>query len=96
MGSVRLRAIGSLIASRAAGTGGRLLIELLDDSELQGKAIRGLASFNEPNTSEELLKRFTQFGDSAKQDALQTLASKREWAAALLDAVESQAIDRKS
>ena len=90
----RSKALRSLVSKKAAGTG-VLLIELLDDEELQRDAIRGLAEFNETATPVELLKRYKKFSSYARQDALQTLTSRRDWAAKLMDAIESQQIDRQ-
>ncbi len=91
---VRQRALRALISKRADGTGA-ILMSLVDHPELQGEAIRGLAEFNEANTATELLKRFPKWSGSVRQDALQTLASRRDWAGALMDAIESQVVDRK-
>lgn len=91
---VRQRALRALISKRADGTGA-ILMSLVDHPELQGEAIRGLAEFNEANTATELLKRFPKWSGSVRQDALQTLASRRDWAGALMDAIESRVVDRK-
>ncbi len=93
-GPDRQRAVRSLVAKRADGTA-QLLFSLLDDAMVQAEAIRGLAEFSEASTPTELLARFEAFDSSSRQDALQTLASRRDWAAKLMDAIETQQVARK-
>ena len=71
---------------------GKLLIELLDDPELRGQAIRGLARYDLDQSAPEILSRYASFSGEEKQLALQTLAARRESAAALLDAMDSGTI----
>ncbi len=90
----RQRAVRSLIAKKAPGVGA-VLIKLLDEVAVQSEAIRGLAEFDEPTTAELLLARYAKFDSSAKQDALQTLASRLTWGTKLMEAIESADVPRK-
>ncbi len=90
----RQRAVRSLV-SKKADRAGTLLIELLDDTVVQSEAIRGLAEFNEPTTADLLLARYASFDSAAKQDALQTLASRASWGMKLMDAIETDRVPRK-
>ena len=70
--------------------------ELLDDVELRGDAIRGLAGFGNPKTPTVLLGAYDRFTPEQRTDAIQTLATRPNYATALLDAVESsKAEDRR-
>lgn len=73
-----------------------LLFSLLDDSTLAPLALRGLAEYSAPETAKRILARFSDFSEQARQDALQTLASRPAWARALLDAVDAGTIERKA
>jgi putative heme-binding domain-containing protein len=71
-----------------------LLQELIADPDLGGPALRGLAAFADPATPEVILRHYARFDDARKADAISTLASRTEYVGALLDAIESGAIDR--
>jgi len=71
-----------------------LLRSLLTDEAVRNVAIRGLASCDDPDTANDLLKNYPSFDAAAQRDAVQTLASRPEWAAALLDAVDAGTIDK--
>lgn len=90
----RSRAIRSLIAKKGPNVAS-LLIELVADIEVRRDAIRGLAEFDHPSTSKLLVESYLSWDVDAKQDALQTLASRSTWGASLMDAVESNRIPRK-
>ena len=87
----RARAIELLVAKKDAGFD-ELLILLVADPKTTRSAIRGLAEYDHPETVETILTNYSWFDANARQDALQTLASKQTWAAQLLDAVEEKAI----
>ncbi len=70
----------------------QLLLELIEDPAVQATAIRGLANFKNPDTPVKILEIYPIL--KSKQDALQTLASRANWASQLLDAVESGDIPR--
>ena len=90
----RARAIRSLVAKKGPNVAS-LLVELVRDAEVRREAIRGLAEFDHESTSRLLLDSYPAFDADAKQDALQTLASRSNWGASLLDAVEANRIPRK-
>lgn len=71
------------------------LIAALDQPDLRGDAIRGLASYSDPNTPRELIQRYDQFNEADRRDAISTLTARPEYALALLDAIEGEAIPRK-
>ncbi len=71
------------------------LVKQLEDEALQRGAIRGLARYANRSTPSDLLKRYPSFDEFAKQDALQTLASRPRWAKVLLDSVDQGRIDRR-
>ncbi|MCB1228658.1 MAG: c-type cytochrome [Verrucomicrobiae bacterium] len=73
-----------------------LLFSLLADETMAPLAIRGLAEYDAPDTAGEILERFSTLSTEARQDALQTLASRPAWATALLDAVDSGEVERRA
>ena len=73
-----------------------LLRELLADRAMRGPALRGLAAFNDAATPEAILRHYASFSDADKADAVQTLASRREYAMALLGAVERGQVPRRN
>jgi putative membrane-bound dehydrogenase-like protein len=72
-----------------------LLRELLGDRALRGPALRALATQNDPGTPALILKHYASFGDAEKADAIATLASRPEYALALLDAMERGDVPRR-
>jgi putative heme-binding domain-containing protein len=69
-----------------------LLFALMGDLDTQDVAIKGLAEFSDPEVGRRILTLYPSFNASARQNALQTLASRKSWALALLDAVERKQI----
>src|SRR5262249_41213154 len=72
-----------------------LLRELIADPTLRGMALRGLAGFNDPGTPALILQNYAKLDDSAKADAVQTLASRPSYALALLDGMEKGIVARR-
>jgi putative heme-binding domain-containing protein len=91
--AVRVRAIEALVERKAEGVGA-MLLELAGDEVTRGAALRGLAEFDDPRTVEVILEGYESFDAAARRDAVQTLASRAEWATALLDAVEAGKVER--
>ncbi len=91
--AARNRAIEALVAKKANDFA-PLLLELVRVPATQQAALRGLAEYEHPATVTTILAIYHSFDAIARQDALQTLASRREWAMALMDAVESGQIPR--
>lgn len=91
--AARNRAIQALVAKQPAEVA-PLLVELVGDPVTRSSAIRGLAECDHPQTVRMLLEGYESFDARARQDAVQTLASRQAWALALLDAVEAKRIPR--
>jgi putative membrane-bound dehydrogenase-like protein len=72
-----------------------ILQQIVNEKAVRAEAIRGLAAFNDPGTSALLLKLYPNLTDAEKEDAVATLASRSEWALALLDAIEKGTIQRQ-
>lgn len=72
-----------------------ILIPLLDEQAMRREALRGLAGYSAADTASEILKRYSQFDLNEKRDALNTLASRREYAHQLVAAVEAKEIAAK-
>ena len=71
----------------------QLLLSLLEDPQVQDLAIRGLAKCDHPDIAPALIKLAPTLDATARRDAVQTLASRLAWAAALLDAVDAGTLD---
>ncbi len=72
----------------------RLLQALLDDTAMRGAAIRGLAAYADPQTPALVLKHYAKLNDAERDDAVNTLASRPEYARALLAAMEAGTVKR--
>ena len=89
----RTVAIDSLVASKADGFA-NVLLQLIDDELVLPNVLRGLAEYDHPQTVPTILERYASRPDEARQQAIQTLASRTAWAAALLSEIETGRIDR--
>ena len=56
--------------------------------------MRGLSVYDDPSTPETLLAAYTTLEPSERRDVLNTLAARKEWARALLAAVEAGKLPR--
>lgn len=72
-----------------------LLRQLLTDRALRRSALRGLAAFRDPGTPEAILRHYPAFNDAEKADAIDTLASRPEYALVLLAAMEKGEVPRR-
>lgn len=93
---VRAEAVRQLGALRAAETA-PLLIKLVrkDASNLvRAEATRALAGFDAANIPTELLAGWKDYPKELRSDVVNTLATRKEWARALLQAMATKAIDR--
>jgi putative membrane-bound dehydrogenase-like protein len=90
---LRNRALHALVTKKARDLA-PLLLELVADPVTRSAAVRGLAEYDDERTPATLLKLYGDFDASARQDAVQTLASRPAWALALLDAIEANQIPR--
>jgi putative membrane-bound dehydrogenase-like protein len=71
------------------------LHDLLADVVLRRTALRGLAALRHAATPEKILARYAELTLEEKQEALATLASRRDFALALLAAVEQKTVPRE-
>ena len=70
------------------------LFALLDQPALRGPVLRALAAYKNDDTPKQILHVYPKLTAAEKQDAISTLASRPQYALALLDAVERKAIPR--
>jgi putative membrane-bound dehydrogenase-like protein len=70
------------------------LQSLVRDSGLAGLAIRALSAYDDPATSEALLRAYESLGPTERRDALNTLAARKGSAQALLAAVDAGQVPR--
>jgi putative membrane-bound dehydrogenase-like protein len=89
----RQRAIAALVA-RKPGNLPDLLFSLIADSATRSQALRGLAEFTDPRTPSVILEHYEALDAPSRQDALQTLASRANWAMALMKAIEIKRVAR--
>jgi putative heme-binding domain-containing protein len=90
----RREALEVLVEKRAANLAPTLQ-GLLDDKDLRGSAIRGLAAYDDAKTPSALLTHIESFSDTQRQDAVATLSSRPKYAAALLRAVGAGKLKRR-
>jgi putative heme-binding domain-containing protein len=67
-----------------------VLLELLQEKGLRSAALSGLAQFTDPKIASTVLDLYPQLTSSEKRIALNTLASRAEYAIALLEAMDSK------
>jgi putative membrane-bound dehydrogenase-like protein len=91
--TARRTALQTLVEAKAADL--PLLRGLLDDRALRGPAIRALAGFEDASVPRLILKHYAGLTESEKADAVATLASRRGYALALLDAMGQGKVDRR-
>jgi putative heme-binding domain-containing protein len=91
--SARRQALEDLLEQKHDALPG-LLFELLDEKELRGVALRGLAGFNDPAVADAILSRYGTLSYEEKQDALATLSARPATALALLEAVRNERVPR--
>ena len=88
----RVIAIDSLVASRVDGFA-LVLLRLLDDDALLSNVLRGLAEYDHPDTVQAIFDRYVTMPVAARQQAVQTLASRPNWAGRLLSEIEAGRIE---
>jgi putative membrane-bound dehydrogenase-like protein len=89
----RRRALEALAARRPADLA-PLLLQLTADPVTRRPAVRALADYDHPDTPAVLLAAYPTLDDAARQDVVQTLASRPAWADLLLDAVVAGGVPR--
>jgi putative membrane-bound dehydrogenase-like protein len=72
-----------------------VLFNLLSDRAVADAAIRALASFDHPDAAKQLLNQYANFKDGNGNLAIDTLASRVEYALPLMDAIESDKLPAK-
>jgi putative membrane-bound dehydrogenase-like protein len=87
----RRQALRSLLSSRPPDFSANL-IKLLGDRALVGEAIRGLALYEHPHASQEILNRSRGFGPAERVAMVNTLASRPSYAKDLLQAVRNKKV----
>jgi putative heme-binding domain-containing protein len=71
-----------------------VLQDLLAEPKLRRVALRGLAVYADAATPKRVLAHYAELSPEEKQDAIATLAGRKEYAAALLDAVADKTVPR--
>src|ERR1051325_6677968 len=72
-----------------------ILQKLLKTADLRGDALRGLAAYDDPNTTAAILAVYPQLSNAEKKDALNTLASRVAFAKPFLAAIEQNKVSSK-
>jgi putative heme-binding domain-containing protein len=78
--AARRKAIEALIAGKDAETAGLLKKLVGIKGPLRADALRGLAAYNENDTTETIMAVYTQLTPEEKRDALATIAARPAWA----------------
>ncbi|MFZ9790879.1 MAG: family 16 glycoside hydrolase [Gemmataceae bacterium] len=91
----RQKALATLVSVKSKDLGSSLpefIAAKNLDTALQGAMIRAMATFTEPGTAKALVDLWPMLGQASRRDALATLASRPEWAEAMLDAIGKKVI----
>lgn len=91
---LRRNALKSLLMQRHAEVAAELPA-LLDQEALRLDAIRGFGVFDLPDAPKVLLSRYSQFNPQQQRAVIETLATRKNYAAGLVDAIDAGTIDRK-
>ncbi len=84
----RQKALSSLIDNKTKNLS-PILHGFLTDQDLCGLALRGLASYDDDSTAKAILDKYETFDSLQKQDAINTLATRKTYALALLQQVDA-------
>jgi putative membrane-bound dehydrogenase-like protein len=90
----RREALRVLVETRADGLS-MLMRTLLNDADMAPDAVRAMAAFDDPETPALLLGMYSRFLPAARAEVLVTLSARPRFAAALLDAIDRGAVDRR-
>ncbi|MDR3403072.1 MAG: DUF1080 domain-containing protein [Chthoniobacter sp.] len=93
-GAARLGALESLLAAKDAETLPLVLELAKQPGPLRDAALRGLASFDDPQIAPVILGIFKGLDTAEKRDALNTLLARPVSARAFLAAIDAQALNR--
>ena len=91
----RRNALRSLVDERVTGAF-PLLKHVLGDSVLMNEVLRGFAAFDDPQIPQLILERYPRLEPSAREVAIDTLASRPAFSRRLLQAVEAGQIERSA
>jgi putative membrane-bound dehydrogenase-like protein len=89
--AARRTALQTLVGARAENLA-PILQKLLEVPDLRGEALRGLAAFDDGKTAGAILKVYATLPAPEKTDALNTLASRAEFAPQLVAAIQQKKI----
>ncbi|MEX2118679.1 MAG: PVC-type heme-binding CxxCH protein [Pirellulales bacterium] len=92
--ALRRRALEALVQQQDAELPA-LLLELLPNRELRGPILRAMAAYDDARIPEAILRAYQTFDATERDDALATLASRRGYALALLDALDGGVVERR-
>lgn len=92
--AARQRALEALISHKDASTAAILRDLLGKPSPLRATALRGLASFDAPDTADLLLALYRDLSTEEKRDALSTLGARPAWAKQLTVALDAKRLPR--
>jgi putative heme-binding domain-containing protein len=92
--AARKKALESLFAVKDP-TLADALRGLLGDRKLRGEALRALAAYEDPKTPPAILGIYRDLNDAEKQDALNTLVSRKAFARELLEGVRAKTVPAK-
>jgi putative membrane-bound dehydrogenase-like protein len=90
---VRQEALSALVKARDPSLP-PILYRLLDEDTMRRPALRSLAAYSDARTPDIVLKAYPGLNPDEKRDALATLVSRSEYAAALLRAVGDNRLSR--
>jgi putative heme-binding domain-containing protein len=93
---IRTEAVRQLGAIRAPETTPLLLKLVREDKSdaVRSEAARALAGFDKPNIAAELVAGWKDYPKAVRPDVVNTLATRKEWAKALLQAMADKKLDR--
>lgn len=83
----RRASIAALLSAKDAELSAALQ-QLVQDPQLRGDALRGLAAYDDPHTPRVILDAYAQLAPAERRDALATLTSRPAYAQELLSAIE--------
>lgn len=89
----RIAAVEALVDKRVKDFA-PVLHRLLSDRATRRTALRGLAAYADAATPKAILAIYSKLTEAEKADAIATLASRKDYALALLDAVEKKRVPR--
>ncbi len=90
----RQSALASLLAKKDPALAASLR-QLLNDPALRGPALRGLATYDDPQTPAAVLAVYNSFAPAERKDALNTLVSRVAYARQLLTALDENKVSRR-